>query len=123
MKPFSSMAWSSVAVCIRLRLVLPSSMTTPCVMASSMLATTSRTPRRLTQLSRVSRTSGKSRPVSICSSGNGILAGKNAFSASRSMTIESLPPENISAGFSNSAATSRKMWIDSASSWSSWLSW
>ncbi len=38
------------------------------------------------------------------------------------MTIESLPPENISTGFSNSAATSRKMWIDSASSWSSWLS-
>ena len=37
------------------------------------------------------------------------------------MTIESLPPENISTGFSNSAATSRKMWIDSASSSSSWL--
>ena len=32
------------------------------------------------------------------------------------MTIESLPPENSSTGFSNSAATSRKMWIDSASS-------
>ena len=61
--------------------------------------------------------------MSICTSGNGILAGKNAFSASRSMTMESLPPENISTGFSNSAATSRKMWIDSASSWSSWLSW
>ena len=80
-------------------------------------------PRRLTQLSRVSRTSGKSSPVSTWSSGNGILAGKKAFSASRSMTMESLPPENIKTGFSNSAATSRKTWIDSASSWSSWLSW
>ena len=35
------------------------------------------------------------------------------------MTMESLPPENIRTGFSNSDATSRKMWIDSASSWSS----
>ena len=26
--------------------------------------------------------------------------------------MESLPPENIRTGFSNSAATSRKMWID-----------
>ena len=43
-------------------------------------------------------------------------AGQNAFSARRSITIESLPPENISAGRSSSAATSRKMWIDSASS-------
>ena len=40
--------------------------------------------------------------------------GQNAFSASRSMTIESLPPENSSPGCSNSAATSRKIWIDSA---------
>ena len=42
-------------------------------------------------------------------------AGQNAFSARRSMTIESLPPENSSTGRSNSAATSRMMWIDSAS--------
>ena len=54
-------------------------------------------------------------PVSMCISGNGILAGQNAFSARRSMTIESLPPENSSTGRSNSAATSRMMWIDSAS--------
>ena len=38
------------------------------------------------------------------------------------MTIESLPPENSSTGRSNSAATSRMMKIDSASSSSSWLS-
>ena len=36
-------------------------------------------------------------------------AGQNAFSASRSITMLSLPPENIRHGFSNSAATSRKM--------------
>ena len=30
-------------------------------------------------------------------------------------------PENIRTGFSNSATASGKMWIDSASSWSSWL--
>ncbi len=88
-----------------------------------MVAMIIRAPRRSTHESRVSSTSWKSRPVSTCSSGKGSLAGKNAFSARRSMTMESLPPENIRTGFSNSAATSRKMWIDSASSWSSWLSW
>ncbi len=36
------------------------------------------------------------------------------------MTIESLPPENSSAGRSNSAATSRMTWMLSASSTSSW---
>ena len=41
--------------------------------------------------------------------------GQNAFWASRSMTTESLPPEKSSTGRSNSAATSRMMWIDSAS--------
>ena len=54
--------------------------------------------------------------------GNGKLPGRNAFSASRSSTIESLPPLNSSTGRSNSAATSRKMWIDSASSVSRWES-
>ena len=38
------------------------------------------------------------------------------------MTIESLPPENSSTGFSNSAATSRMMWMASASSDRRWLS-
>ena len=52
--------------------------------------------------------------------GKGIFAGANARSASASMTIESLPPENSSTGRSNSAATSRMMWMDSASSTSSW---
>ena len=61
-------------------------------------------------------TSGKLWPVSTCMTGNGSRAGPNAFSARRSMTIESLPPENSITGRSNSAATSRMMWIDSASS-------
>src|SRR5581483_6811798 len=51
----------------------------------------------------------------MCITGNGIRAGQNAFSASRSMTAESLPPEKSITGFSNSAATSRMMWMASAS--------
>ena len=54
-------------------------------------------------------------------SGNGNRAGRNAFSARRSRTIESLPPENSSTGRSSSAATSRMMWIASASSASRWV--
>ena len=50
------------------------------------------------------------------SPGTGSRPAQNAFSASRSMTIESLPPENSSTGRSNSATTSRMMWIASASS-------
>ena len=46
---------------------------------------------------------------------DGTRAGQNAFSARRSITIESLPPENSMAGRSNSAATSRMMWMASAS--------
>ena len=38
----------------------------------------------------------------MCITGNGILAGQNARSARRSMTIESLPPENSRTGRSNS---------------------
>ena len=74
-----------------------------------------------TRRSRNSRTSGKLWPVSTCMTGKGNLAGQNAFSARRSITIESLPPENSSTGRSNSAATSRMMWIDSASRASRWL--
>ena len=51
--------------------------------------------------------------------GNGIGAGQNAFSASRNITIESLPPENSSTGRANSAATSRMTKTLSASSASS----
>ncbi len=49
-------------------------------------------------------------------------AGRNAFSARRSSTIESLPPENSRAGLAHWPATSRRMWMASASSQSRWLS-
>ena len=60
-------------------------------------------------------TSGKLCPVSTCMTGKGSLHGANAFTARCSITTESLPPENSRQGRSNSAATSRMMWIDSAS--------
>ena len=44
------------------------------------------------------------------------------FSGGKDSIVMLRLAENISTGFSNSAATSRKMWIDSASSSSSWLS-
>ncbi len=57
----------------------------------------------------------------MCMTGKGNRAGRNAFSARRSSTMESLPPEKSSTGRSNSAATSRMMKTDSASSASRWL--
>src|SRR5260221_451145 len=48
-------------------------------------------------------------PVPMCNRENENLPGRNPFSASRSITIESLPPENSSAGLLHSAATSRMM--------------
>ena len=81
------------------------------------------TPSRSANSSRKSRTSGKLWPVSMCMTGNGIRPGQKAFWARWSMTTESLPPENSSTGRSNSAATSRMMWMDWASMLSSWVSW
>src|SRR5215213_4009496 len=52
--------------------------------------------------------------------GNGIGAGANAFLASASMTVESLPPENSRHGRRISATTSRKMKMLSASRASRW---
>ncbi len=111
-------------VCSRFRLAQRpvSSVTRPASMESCTDATMSRTPSSATRLSRNSMTSLKLCPVSTCMTGNGIRAGRNAFSASASMTTESLPPENSSTGRSNSAATSRITWMDSASSTSSWES-
>ncbi len=115
-------ASSSVVVCSRLREARGpvSSTTRPLSIDSCTEATTSRSPSSATRRSRNSITSGKLWPVSTCMSGNGKRPGRNAFSASRSSTIESLPPENSSTGRSSSAATSRMMWIASASSASRW---
>jgi len=55
--------------------------------------------------------------VSMCMNGNGTRAGANALIASRASTELSLPIEYSITGFSNSAATSRMMWMLSASSW------
>ena len=60
-------------------------------------------------------TSGKLCPVSTCMTGKGSREGQKAFWASRSMTIESFPPEKSRTGRSNSATTSRMMWMDCAS--------
>ena len=55
--------------------------------------------------------------------GNGIRAGAKALRATWSITIESLPPENSRHGRCISAATSRKMWMLSASRVRSWVRW
>ena len=113
----SSIASSSVVVCRRLRDARGpvSSTTRPLSIDSCTDATIRRSSSSRTRRSRNSITSGKLWPVSTCMTGNGNLPGRNAFSASRSSTIESLPPEKSSTGRSSSAATSRKMWIASAS--------
>src|SRR5215475_13413560 len=54
--------------------------------------------------------------VSTCNSGNGILDGKKALRARWSITLESFPIEYNMTGLRNSAAISRNMNIDSASS-------
>ena len=115
---------SRVTVWWRLRLARGpvSSTIRPSSMSSWRLATTRRTPSSSTIRSRNSITSSKLWPVSTCITGNGTRAGANAFTASRSITMESLPPENRSAGRSNSAATSRITWIASASRARRWLS-
>src|SRR5215217_1051855 len=124
-KPPCSIASSSVTVWSRLREVpgldgSHSSMARPAAIESSTLATISVSPSSATRRSRNSSTSGKLWPVSTCSTGKGKGPGRHAFSASRSRTIESLPPENSKTGRSSSAATSRKMWTASDSSACRW---
>src|SRR5688572_24184258 len=97
------------------------STTRPRSIESCTEAITSRSPSSATRRSRNSIASGKLCPVSTCISGNGKRPGRNAFSASRRSTIESLPPEKRSTGRSSSAATSRMMWIASDSSASRWV--
>ena len=111
------MASSKVTVWSRLRLARGPVCSTalPSSMESWTEATTSRAPARSIRRSRKSITSGKLWPVSTCMTGNGIFAGANARMASSSMTTESLPPEKSRHGRSNSAATSRMMWMPSAS--------
>src|SRR5712672_704840 len=97
------------------------SLTVPRRIESSTERTISRSWRSAARMSRKAITSGKLCPVSICISGNGNFAGRKAFSARRSRTMESLPPEKNSTGFAHSPATSRRMKIASDSSQSRWL--
>lgn len=108
-------------VCRVLRVPSARSRSSPRSMYSCTEPTTSRRPSRSTVRSRNSRTSGKLWPVSTWTTGKGILPGQKAFAARWSITTESLPPEKSMAGRSNSATTSRMMWIASASraSWTS----
>jgi len=55
------------------------------------------------------------KPVSTCSKGNGILPGWKAFWASRNITDESFPTEYNIAGRDDSATTSRRICMLSAS--------
>ena len=82
----------------------------------------SRTPSWATRRSRKSSTSSKLWPVSTWTTGNGIGCGQQAFEARCKSTSESFPPEKRRAGRSNSATTSRMMWIASDSSVSRWVS-
>ncbi|MCY1413219.1 hypothetical protein D9M71_286460 [compost metagenome] len=73
-------------------------------------------PSSATILSRKAYISWNFQRVSTCITGNGSLPGKNALRARCSITAESLPMEYSITGLSNSAATSRMMWMLSASS-------
>src|SRR5258706_195242 len=97
------------------------SLTVPRRIESSTERTMSRSWSSAARMSRKAITSGKLCPVSICISGDGNFAGRKTFSARRSSTMESLPPENDSTGFAHSPATSRSMKIASDSSQSRWL--
>ena len=59
--------------------------------------------------------------VSTCNKGKGILPGAKALRARCNSTEESFPTEYNMTGLSNSAATSRKMWMLSASSCFKWV--
>ena len=94
-KPCSAIASSSVTVCSRLRDARGAGLLDRAAGVDRLLhggddQLARRAPPRAR--SRNSMTSGKLCPVSTCMTGNGSGAGRNAFSASRSSTIESLPP-------------------------------
>jgi len=109
-KPNSPIASRSVTDCAALRLSLSERRrTVPRLIESSTVRTMSRSPSSAARRSRNAMTSGKLWPVSMCISGNGKPPGRNAFSASRSSTAESLPPENSSTGLWHWPATSRRM--------------
>ena len=122
----SAMVSSKVTACAALRESVSGlrRRTVPFWMDASTLPMTNGSPISAKRLSRKAMTSGKLCPVSTCTILNGSLLGLSlnlkALSAKCNTTIESLPPENNSAGLLHSAATSRRMWMDSDSSQSRW---
>ena len=118
----SAMVSSKVTACAALRESVSGlrRRTVPFWMDASTLPMTNGSPISAKRLSRKAMTSGKLCPVSTCTILNGNLFGRKAFNAKCNTTIESLPPENNSAGLVHSAATSRRMWMDSDSSQSRW---
>ncbi|CAI8871170.1 hypothetical protein EMIT0194MI4_30043 [Pseudomonas sp. IT-194MI4] len=88
----------------------------PCATPSGLTCTSRSRPSSSTMRSRNAYISLNFHWVSTCITGNGSLPGKNALRARCSITAESLPTEYSITGLSNSAATSRMMWMLSASS-------
>src|SRR5690606_29904804 len=87
-----------------------------CAMPSGLTWVIRSRPISATILSRKRYISWNFQRVSTCMTGNGSRPGKNALRARCSITAESLPMEYSITGLSNSAATSRMMWMLSASS-------
>ncbi|MNO71401.1 hypothetical protein D3C76_623170 [compost metagenome] len=88
----------------------------PCATPSGLTWVIRSSPISSTILSRKLYISWNFQRVSTCMTGNGSLPGKNALRARCSITAESLPIEYSITGLSNSAATSRMIWMLSASS-------
>ena len=121
-KPNSAIASSSVTDWCGLRLSSGAFSTTrPDAIESSTERTISRSPSSAARAGR-----GRRSPRESCgrcrraAAETGKRPGRNAFSASRSSTSESLPPEKSRAGFWHWPATSRRMWIASDSSHARW---
>lgn len=93
---------------------------TSCATPSGLMCTRRSTPVSAARRSRKAIISRNFQRVSICSSGIGGRDGANALSSRCSSTELSLPTEYSITGARNSAATSRRMWMLSASSRSRW---
>ncbi len=95
---------------------------TPAAKPSGLVCTIISSPSSRARRSRKAIMSRNFQPVSMCRNGKGGRAGWKAFIARCIITDESLPIEYIITGLRNWAATSRMMWMLSASSCCRWLS-
>src|SRR5690606_22546036 len=92
----------------------------PCARPSGLVQVRSSTPVSWARRSRNAIISRNFQVVSTCSSGTGGGAGWEAFTCRCSSTELALPTEYIITGLRNSAATSRRIWMLSASNRSRW---